>query len=215
MRIEVLQPILEVNDQAAAETRERLRALGITAVNLISGPGAGKTSLLERVLPLLAGNKRVGVLEGDIATSRDGERVAALGVPVVQLVTGGECHLDATFVARGLAQLPLETLDLVLIENVGNIACPAEFDLGEAAKVAVLSVAEGHDKPAKYPLLFHEAAALVLNKVDLLPHTDFDLAAFAEDFRNLNATAPVFHVSCRTGDGIGAFAAWLSRVEAA
>jgi hydrogenase nickel incorporation protein HypB len=213
MRLTVLQPILEVNDQAAAETRERLRSHGIAAVNLISGPGAGKTSLLERVLPLLAGRKRVGVLEGDIATSRDGERIAALGTPVVQLLTGGECHLDATFVGRALAEFSLDSLDLIVIENVGNIACPAEFDLGEAAKVAVLSVTEGHDKPAKYPLLFHEAAALVLNKIDLLPYTDFDVAAFTEDFRRINASAPVFHVSCRTGEGVEAFAGWLAQVE--
>jgi hydrogenase nickel incorporation protein HypB len=213
LKIPVLQHVLEVNDQAAAQTRERLHTLDIAAVNLISGPGAGKTSLLERVIPLLKEQKAVGVLEGDIATSRDGERVAALGVPVVQLLTGGGCHLEATFVARGLTELPLDGLDLVLIENVGNIACPAEFDLGEAAKVAVLSVAEGHDKPAKYPLLFHEAAAVVLNKIDLLPHTDFDPAAFEADLRGINTSAPVFRVSCRTGEGIEAFADWLVEVR--
>jgi hydrogenase nickel incorporation protein HypB len=213
VKIAVLQPILEVNDQAADEIRGELRERGIVSVNLISAPGAGKTSLLERLLPLLAPFKRVGVLEGDIATSRDADRVAALGVPVVQLVTGGGCHLEATFVARGLAELPVESLDLIVIENVGNIACPAEFDLGEAAKVAICSVAEGDDKPGKYPLLFHEAAALVLNKIDLLPHTDFDMTAFTDDFRRINASAPIFPVSCRTGEGIEAFAAWLSRVE--
>ena len=210
MEIKVLQHILEVNDQAAAQTRRQLGSLGVTALNLISAPGAGKTSLLEKTIPLLRARYRVAVLEGDIATTRDAERVSALKVPVVQLLTNGGCHLEATLVARGLAELPLDALDLVLIENVGNIACPAEFDLGEAAKVGILSVAEGHDKPAKYPLLFHEVSALVLNKVDLIEHTDFDMDAFMRDFRGLNSRAPVIEVSCRTGQGIGAFADWVA-----
>ncbi|MFH0916276.1 MAG: hydrogenase nickel incorporation protein HypB [bacterium] len=209
MEIKVLQNILEVNDQAAAEIRRGLAAEGVTAVNVISAPGAGKTSLLERVIPLLGTRLRVAVLEGDIATTRDAERIDRLGVPVVQLLTGGGCHLEATLVGKGLAELPLADLDLVFIENVGNIACPAEFDLGEAAKIGLLSVTEGHDKPAKYPLLFHEVGALVLNKVDLLPYTDFDLDLFERDFRGLNAHAPVFLVSCRTGEGIAAFVSWL------
>ena len=209
MEIKVLQNILEVNDQAAAEIRRGLAAEGVTAVNLISAPGAGKTSLLEQVIPLLVTRLRVAVLEGDIATTRDAERIDRLGVPVVQLLTGGGCHLEATLVGKGLAELPLEDLDLVFVENVGNIACPAEFDLGEAAKIGLLSVTEGHDKPAKYPLLFHEVGALVLNKVDLLPYTDFDLDLFERDFRGLNSRAPVFPVSCRTGEGIGAFVRWL------
>lgn len=203
-----------MNDQAAAEIREDLRSRRIVAVNMISAPGAGKTSLLERVLPLLRAIKRVGVLEGDIATSRDADRVAALEVPVVQLITNGSCHLEATFVARGLSELPVDSLDLLVIENVGNIACPAEFDLGEAAKIAILSVTEGDDKPGKYPLLFHEAAALVLNKIDLLPYTDFDMATFTEDFRRINSSAPIFPLSCRTGEGVEAFADWLAQVEA-
>ena len=209
MEIKILQNILEVNDKAAAEIRERLAAEGVTAFNLISAPGAGKTSLLEQVIPLLAGRLRVAVLEGDIATTRDSERIAKLGVPVVQLLTGGGCHLEATLVGKGLDELPLSELDLVLIENVGNIACPAEFDLGEAAKIGVLSVAEGSDKPAKYPLLFHEVAALVLNKVDLLPFTDFDLDHFERDFRGLNSHAPILAVSCRTGEGVADLTRWL------
>jgi hydrogenase nickel incorporation protein HypB len=212
LKIPILQPILEVNDQAAAQTRRELRDRGIVAINLISAPGAGKTALLEKLLPLLAPHSRVAVIEGDIATSRDAERIGALGVPVVQLVTGGECHLDATFVRQGLAELPLDELDLILIENVGNIACPAEFDLGEEAKVAITSVTEGHDKPAKYPLLFHEAAALVLNKVDLQPYTDFDRRTFEEDFRGMNASAPLFPMSCRTGEGVAAFGEWVAQV---
>ena len=157
----------------------------------------------------------MGVLEGDIATSRDAERVAALGVPVVQLLTGGGCHLEADFVSRGLDELGLRAIDIVLIENVGNIACPAEFDLGETAKVGVVSVAEGHDKPAKYPLLFHELSALVLGKMDLLPYVDFDMAAFERDFRGLNREAPLFPLSCRTGEGVSRFVDWLEQTHLA
>lgn len=211
MEIRVLQNILEANDEAAAENRRLLAQAGVTALNLISAPGAGKTSLLEQVIPVLSERFKVAVLEGDIATTRDGERIGALGVPVIQLLTNGGCHLEAALVARGLSELPLDGLDLVFIENVGNIACPAEFDLGEAAKVGILSVAEGHDKPAKYPLLFHELSALVLNKTDLLEHTDFDMDVFLRDFRGLNAEAPLIEVSCRTGRGVEDFAEWVAR----
>lgn len=213
MEVRVLKDIMETNDRAAEENRVALSAAGVTAFNLIGGPGTGKTSLLEQVIPRLQARRRVGVLEGDIATSRDAERVAALGVPVLQLLTGGGCHLEAAFVARGLRELDLATVDLVLIENVGNIACPAEFDLGETAKIGVLSVAEGHDKPAKYPLLFHELSALVLGKMDLLPHVDFDMEAFVRDFRGLNQQAPLFPLSCRTGEGVAAFVEWLEAVD--
>jgi hydrogenase nickel incorporation protein HypB len=193
----------------AARIRERLAGHKITTINLISSPGAGKTTLLERTIAELKEQYRLGVLEGDIATTRDADRVGKLGVPVVQLLTGGACHLEAPLVERGLGELDLTALDLLFIENVGNIACPAEFDLGETAKVGILSITEGHDKPGKYPLLFHEVRALVLNKIDLLPHTDFDRDAFLRDFRKLNARAPVFEVSCRTGEGLGAWIHWL------
>src|ERR1051326_6660053 len=178
MNIKVLRNILEANDQIASRIREQLAAKHITAINLISSPGAGKTSLLEHTIPLLKNRYRIAVLEGDIATTRDVERIEKLGIPVVQLLTGGACHLEAPLIQRGLGELDLDKLDLLFIENVGNIACPAEFDLGETVKVGVLSVTEGHDKPAKYPLLFHEIGALVLNKMDLLPHTDFDFEQF-------------------------------------
>ncbi|MEI8064292.1 MAG: hydrogenase nickel incorporation protein HypB [Verrucomicrobiota bacterium] len=212
MNIKVLRNVLEANDQLAARIREQLLARKITAINLISAPGAGKTSLLEKTIPQLSHHFRIGVLEGDIATTRDADRIAKLNVPVVQLITGGACHLEAPLVQRGLGELNLDALDLVLIENVGNIACPAEFDLGENAKVGILSVTEGHDKPGKYPLLFHEVSALVLNKVDLLPYTNFDYDEFLRDFRKLNANAPVFQVSCRTGQGIGEWTHWLEHV---
>jgi hydrogenase nickel incorporation protein HypB len=210
VEIKVLQNILEANDQAAAENRKLLATAGVTALNLISAPGAGKTSLLEKTIPLLRERFSLAVLEGDIATTRDAQRIGALEVPVIQLLTNGGCHLEAALVARGLAELPLETLDLVFIENVGNIACPAEFDLGEDAKVGILSVAEGHDKPAKYPLLFHEVSALVLNKMDLLEHTDFDMETFVKDFRGLNPHAPLIEVSCRTGQGIEGLVDWVA-----
>jgi len=209
MNIKVLRNVLEANDQLAARIRAQLTAKRITAINLISAPGAGKTSLLEHTIRALKPVFRIAVLEGDIATTRDAERIEPLAVPVVQLLTGGACHLEAPLVERGLGELDLDSLDLVFIENVGNIACPAEFDLGETAKVGILSVTEGHDKPAKYPLLFHEISALVLNKIDLLPHTDFDFDQFLRDFRKLNAEAPVFQISCRTRKGIGAWTHWL------
>jgi len=209
MNIKVLRNVLEANDQVADRIRAQLAAERISAINLISAPGSGKTSLLERTVPALQSQFRMAVLEGDIATTRDAERVEKLGVPVVQLLTGGACHLEAPLVERGLGQLDLHAVDLLFIENVGNIACPAEFDLGETAKVGLLSVTEGHDKPAKYPLLFHEISALVLNKIDLLPHTDFDFDRFLGDFRKLNADAPVFQVSCRTGQGMGEWTHWL------
>jgi len=211
MNIKVLKNVLAANDQVASRNREQLAAKKITAINFISAPGAGKTSLLEKTIPALK-QFRLGVLEGDIATTRDGDRIAKLGVPVVQLLTGGACHLEAPLVQRGLCELNLDALDLVFIENVGNIACPAEFDLGENAKVGILSVTEGHDKPAKYPLLFHEISALVLNKVDLLPYCDFNYEIFLADFRKLNATAPVFQVSCKTGQGLGEWTHWLEHV---
>ena len=212
MNVKVLRNVLEANDQIASRIREQLVARHITTINLISSPGAGKTSLLERTIPLLDSGHRIAVLEGDIATTRDAERIKKLDVPVVQLLTGGACHLEAPLVERGLGELNLDKIDLLFIENVGNIACPAEFDLGETAKVGILSVTEGHDKPAKYPLLFHEIGALVVNKMDLLPYTDFDFESFDHDFRQLNHDAPVFQVSCKSRDGLGAWVHWIEHV---
>ena len=214
MDIKILRNVLEANDTLAARIRGQLAGKRITTINIISAPGAGKTSLLEQTIPRLKSQCRIGVLEGDIATTRDADRIAKLGVPVVQLLTGGACHLEAPLVQRGLDALDLETLDLIFIENVGNIACPAEFDLGETAKVGILSVTEGHDKPGKYPLLFHEISALVLNKIDLLPYTNFNFDQFVADFRKLNATAPLFQVSCTAGQGIAQWAHWLEHVMA-
>lgn len=208
MNVKILRNIMESNDAIAAKNRARLAERKIATLNLIGGAGAGKTTLLEKTIPALSGY-RVAVIEGDIAGAHDAERIAKLGVPAIQLNTGGACHLEAALVERGLGELDLAKTDLLFIENVGNIACPAEFDLGENAKVAVLSVAEGHDKAAKYPLLFHEAAALLITKVDLLPHVGFDMEVFLADFRKLNANAPVFRVSARTGEGMGEWVHWV------
>lgn len=212
MNIKTLRNILEANDQVASRIRRQLADRHITAINLISSPGAGKTSLLECTIPLLKNRHRIAVLEGDIATTRDAERIEKLAVPVVQLLTGGACHLEAPLVQRGLGELNLDGVDLLFIENVGNIACPAEFDLGETAKVGILSVTEGDDKPAKYPLLFHEIGALVLNKTDLLPYTNFGFEQFHGDFRALNHDAPVFQVSCKTASGLDEWVHWIDHV---
>jgi hydrogenase nickel incorporation protein HypB len=212
MNIKVLRNVLEANDQIAARIRDRLAVNNIITINLISAPGAGKTSLLEHTIPSLKDRHRIAVLEGDIATTLDSDRIAKLGVPVVQLLTGGACHLEAPLIQRGLSELNLDSLRLLFIENVGNIACPAEFDLGETMKVGILSATEGHDKPAKYPLLFHEIGALMLNKIDLLPHTDFNYEQFYHDFRALNTDAPLFPVSCKSGKGIAEWTHWLEHV---
>ncbi|HVM61012.1 MAG TPA: hydrogenase nickel incorporation protein HypB [Verrucomicrobiae bacterium] len=209
MNIKVLRNVLEANDEVAAHNRRLLQDGKVTAINLISSPGAGKTSLLEKTIPPLKAHYRMAVLEGDIATTLDAERIEKLGVPVVQLLTGGACHLEAALVRRGLDQLKLDDIDLLFIENVGNIACPAEFDLGETVKVGLLSVTEGHDKPAKYPLLFHEVGALVLNKIDLAPYTDFDYEKFSHDFRQLNHDAPVLQLSCKSGAGLEEWVHWI------
>lgn len=208
MKVSVATRILEANDRIALENRKLFDRAGVFVVNLMSGPGAGKTSLLERTLGAASG-LRIGVIEGDIAGSDDAERVEKFGVPVVQINTGGACHLDANMIHEVLADLPLSDLDLLVIENVGNLVCPAEFKVGEDMKVMLLSVAEGHDKPLKYPLMFQESSALILNKVDLVPYTDVDVAKIKRDAHSLNPGLQIFEVSCRTGQGIDAWISWL------
>ena len=192
----------------ARQVRERCAQGGILLVNLIGSPGAGKTTLLERVLPQMP--CRCGVVEGDVATSRDAQRIAACGVPVVQINTGGGCHLEAHLVLRGLEDLPLDDLDLVFVENVGNLVCPAEFDLGEDFKVAVSSVPEGADKPLKYPSLFSQAACVVLTKTDLLPYLPFDEELFWKDVESLNPRGRRFRVDGLRGDGAEAWVRFLA-----
>jgi len=209
MELPVLEQILGANDQIALDNRELLRAHGVVGVNVMASPGAGKTSLILRTIAELQGRRQVGVIEGDLAGRVDADKVAETGTPVVQINTGGGCHLDAPQVRWALDQLPLDRIDLLLIENVGNLVCPTGFALGEQVKVVVASVPEGHDKPVKYPGIFAVADGLVLNKMDLAPYIDFDAEAFRTAVRALNAGAPLFEVSCKTGVGIAAWTAWL------
>ena len=208
--VPVHEPLLRDNQAVALENRRVFRDRGIYVCNVMSGPGAGKTSLLERTLAALGARFRMAVIEGDVQSAADAERIARLGVPVHQINTGGACHLDARQVREALRQLPLDDIDALLVENVGNLVCPAEFDLGEQDKVMLLSVAEGHDKPRKYPLMFHVARVLILNKLDLLPMTDFDLDRAVADARDLNFDLEVFSLSCRTGEGLDAWTDWLA-----
>lgn len=209
--IEVSRPILDANQRLAGANRERFRAAGVKVLNLISSPGAGKTSLLEQTLKRLNGRLAMAVIEGDVQTDADARRVAACGVRAVQIETRGGCHLDGAMVAQAAGAFDLDSLDLLIIENVGNLVCPVEFDLGEDLKLAVLSVAEGDDKPSKYPQLFKEAGALVVNKIDLLPYIDCSLERIHADCLRLNPQQRIFDVSCRTGEGLDAWTDWLER----
>lgn len=209
MEIKVMANILEKNDQIAAEINAQLAEQGVFALNLLGSPGSGKTSLLERTIAALKDELSLAVIEGDLFTDKDAARIARQGVPVVQINTGGGCHLDAGMVKSVLAGMDLAKLDLLIIENVGNLVCPAEFNIGEDVKVTVLSVTEGDDKPLKYPLVFKQAAAVVLNKIDLLPYTSFDLAAASEDIACLNPGVTMIAASCRTGEGLEEWYGWL------
>ena len=210
MKVKVVTRILEANDRIADENRRRFQEAGVYVVNLMGAPGAGKTTLLERTIQALKPHCRIGVIEGDIVGSDDAERIGALDVPVVQINTGGACHLDANMISEVLSEFPLKELDLLIIENVGNLVCPAEFKVGEDIKMMVLSVAEGHDKPLKYPLMFRESSALVLNKIDLLPYMNTDMNKVRNDSLALNPKLKIFEVSCTTGAGIEAWAQWLN-----
>jgi hydrogenase nickel incorporation protein HypB len=213
MKVKVVTRILEANDRIAEENRKRFQDAGVYVVNLMGAPGAGKTSLLERTIRELKPRLKIGVVEGDIVGSDDAERIGALDVPVVQINTGGACHLDANMISEVLSELPLRELDMLIIENVGNLVCPAEFKVGEDMKMMVLSIAEGHDKPLKYPLMFQESSALVLNKIDLLPYMNTDMNKVRNDSLALNPKLKIFEVSCATGAGIDAWAQWLSALR--
>jgi hydrogenase nickel incorporation protein HypB len=216
-RIRVVEDALDANNTIARANRADFDRAGVAVVNLMSAPGAGKTSILERVASSLPGVS-VGVLEGDVQGSLDAERLAGLHVPVTQLNTdpgfGGECHLDANMVRSALEQLPLEQIDLLIIENVGNLVCPAEFSVGEDARVMVSSVTEGEDKPLKYPLMFRTAELVLVNKVDLLPHLEFDLERFLYNLDQVNPGVERMLLSARTGEGTGALCEWLTRLPA-
>lgn len=210
VNIRVYKDLMGENDRWAAETRSLLRKHNITMINIIGSPGCGKTTLLERTAPGLAGRKRFAVLEGDVETTRDAERLAALNVHVSQLLTSGACHLEAKLVHHALLDLPLDNLDLVIVENVGNLVCPAEFDIGENMKIAVLSVTEGEDKPLKYPLLFRESKVVLLTKTDLLPHLEFNVDRCLGFIRRVNPGLRILQVSARTGAGLSQWLDLLS-----
>lgn len=209
MQIPVVRNILEANAKLAADIRNMLAAHGVLALNLISSPGAGKTTLLEDTLRDLKSEFKMAVIEGDLQTDNDARRVAATGAQAVQINTEGGCHLNSNLVMEALKNIEIDGLDILFIENVGNLVCPVEFDCGEDAKIAILSVAEGDDKPEKYPLLFHLAKAMLLNKIDLLPYVDFDLERARRFASKLNAGLAVFEVSARTGQGMEAWYDWL------
>ena len=213
--ITIERKVLEKNDAFAAENRQKLAEARLFAINVVSSPGAGKTSLLEQTIERLRGKLRLSVVEGDVQTDLDAQRVARYGAPVVQIVTNGGCHLEARLVQDALAQLDLNATDLLVIENVGNLVCPANYDLGEAMKVVLLSTTEGDDKPLKYPAMFQNASVLVVNKIDLVPYVNCNLDTLVGNARQINPALLVFQVSCTTGAGIDDWCAWLSRQVAA
>src|SRR3954453_16378448 len=214
-KVRIVEDVLDANNTIAGANRDDVDRHDVTVLNLMSAPGAGKTTLLERVLPTL-GNVRAGVLEGDVAGSLDADRLAAVHVPVTQLNTdkgfGGECHLDANMVRSALPSLPLGEIDLLIIENVGNLVCPAEFRVGEDARVMVSSVTEGEDKPLKYPLMFRACELVIVNKIDLLEHLDFDMDKFDYHLDAVPPGVPRMHVSARTGEGLEEVRDWLVRL---
>ncbi|MBT3601890.1 MAG: hydrogenase nickel incorporation protein HypB [Candidatus Latescibacteria bacterium] len=210
MEAKVLANLMAANDDFAGQIRSLLAQKNIPMFNLIGGPGCGKTTLLEQTISAVASDLRLAVIEGDIATPRDAERIAEAGAESIQINTQGSCHLDANLVLRALEELDLVQADLVVVENVGNLVCPAEFDIGEHAKVGMLSVTEGDDKVLKYPLLFREAKVVILNKVDLLPYVSFDRSRFYDDLKQLNGKAQIIEISATTGDGMETWFAWLA-----
>lgn len=211
-QINVGEDLRERNREIAAENREMLRSHGVFSLNIMSAPGAGKTSLLVRSIPLFSEKYRIAVIEGDLQTTRDAERVGALGIDVHQIQTGGVCHLDASMIHSALHQFDLDSIDILLIENVGNLVCPAEFDLGVDAKVMLLSITEGDDKPKKYPLMFNESRLLILNKIDLLEMVDFDLEKAKKEASDINPAIDIIEISCRTGEGIEAWTGWIENL---
>ena len=209
MRVAVVKNILDANSRIAKENRKLFDDHNLTVINLMSSPGAGKTTLLEQMGTHFAGQMKIGVIEGDIQTTLDAERVAAAGLQAVQIETDGACHLDANMIQNALENLDLATLDLLIVENVGNLVCPAEFNVGENLKVMMLSVTEGDDKPYKYPLMFRESQVLLISKVDLLPHLRCDIEKIKEAARSINPDLIIFEISAYTGQGLEDWHNWI------
>ena len=210
-RVLLEKKVMSENDRVAAELRERFREHGILCLNLISSPGSGKTTLLERTLESFPPDERVAILAGDIQTENDAARLRRFGFPVKQITTGGTCHLDARMVERHLSDWALDELDLLFIENVGNLVCPASYDLGEAAKVVLLSVTEGEDKPLKYPSIFFQSELVIVTKTDLLPYVPFDINAAEDNARRVHPEVQVIRVSCTKGIAPDAWLSWLAQ----
>ncbi|MEW6351980.1 MAG: hydrogenase nickel incorporation protein HypB [Thermodesulfobacteriota bacterium] len=210
--VNVNEDILGANDVIAENLRTRFTEAGVFVVNLMSSPGAGKTSMVLLTIRALAGTHKIGVIEGDLASDVDAQAIAKTGVDVVQINTSGACHLDANMIRSAADKLGLEGKKLIIIENVGNLVCPAEFKVGEDVKVMILSIPEGHDKPLKYPLMFTESDALILNKTDLLPYTDFDVELLRKTVLAMNPKMEIFPVSAKTGEGVELFVKWLDKM---
>ena len=210
MKIDMKQPILDKNDALAAELRKRFAENHVFVLDLLASPGSGKTSTILATIEALRDEFNIAVIEGDIASSVDAERIKAQGIPAVQINTGGACHLESAMLKRAIDVLDLARLDLIIIENVGNLVCPTDFDLGENAKVMILSVPEGDDKPLKYPGVFQISEAIILNKVDTMPVFNFDEEAFRASVMQLNPQAPVFPIAATKGEGVDAWASWLA-----
>ena len=210
MEIKIMKNILDRNQDKANEVRNILNSNRVLMVNIISSPGAGKTTLLERTCEELAATFRIGVIEGDITTDRDAQRLKKYNIPIVVINTEGGCHLDSHSISKVLDSFDLDNLDILFVENVGNLICPSQFDLGETFKLAIVSTTEGDDKPAKYPMLFREAKAVLLNKTDLIPYTNFDSSSFRSDLKKINDQIPIFEISCTKGDGLKGWYEWIS-----
>jgi hydrogenase nickel incorporation protein HypB len=207
--IKIMKNILDRNQDKADEVRRILHDKNVVMINIISSPGAGKTTLLERTCEALGKTMRIGVIEGDITTDRDAQRLKKYDIPIVVINTEGGCHLDSHSISKVLPLFDLDKLDILFVENVGNLVCPSHFDLGESFKIAVVSTAEGDDKPAKYPMLFREARAVLLNKTDLLPYTNFNISDFVDDLERINPQIPLFQISCTRGDGLDEWYRWI------
>jgi len=211
MKISVVRNVLEANDRIAEQNRKLFDESGLFVINLMSSPGAGKTSLLEKTISALKEDIKMGIIEGDIQSTQDAERIAKTGIPVVQINTGSACHLDANMIRDTFGEFSFKDLDLLVVENVGNLVCPAEFKVGEDFKAMILSVTEGDDKPMKYPLMFHESSVLLINKIDLLPYVDCSVDKIKDESLKINPDLTIFPISCKTGEGLEDWYHWVRK----